>query len=89
MAFSAGASNVANAVAPLVGSGELSMDAGVLLAGGAIGLGAFATARRTLDTVGNDLFNPATTGRVIVLWVLTSSISVVVSYLLFRVVTLA
>ena len=55
MAFSAGASNVANAVAPLVGSGELSMDAGILLAGATIGLGAFTIARRTLDTVGNDL----------------------------------
>ncbi|MFB6111710.1 MAG: anion permease [Halobacteriaceae archaeon] len=55
MAFSAGASNAANAVAPLVGSGQLSIDAGVLLAGGAIGLGAFTIARRTLDTVGNDL----------------------------------
>ncbi|MGM0591772.1 MAG: anion permease [Halobacteriota archaeon] len=57
MAFSAGASNVANAVAPLVGSPEvgLSVNAGILLAGGAIGLGAFTIARRTLDTVGNDL----------------------------------
>ena len=55
MAFSAGASNVANAVAPLVGSGALSIDAGIILAGGAIGLGAFTIARRTLDTVGNDL----------------------------------
>ncbi|WP_440990398.1 anion permease [Haloarchaeobius baliensis] len=55
MAFSAGASNVANAVAPLVGSGELGIDAGILLAGGSIGLGAFTIARRTLDTVGNDL----------------------------------
>jgi len=57
MAFSAGASNTANAVAPLVGSEEvaLSVDYGVLLAGAAIGLGAFTIARRTLDTVGNDL----------------------------------
>jgi len=57
MAFSAGASNVANAVAPLVagGTGPLSASEGVLLAGGAIGLGAFTIARRTLDTVGNDL----------------------------------
>jgi PiT family inorganic phosphate transporter len=57
MAFSAGASNTANAVAPLVGSEEagLSVEAGILLAGGAIGLGAFTIARRTLDTVGNDL----------------------------------
>jgi PiT family inorganic phosphate transporter len=55
MAFSAGASNVANAVAPLVGSGSLSMNEGLLLGGGAIGLGAFTIARRTMDTVGNDL----------------------------------
>ncbi|QLG28334.1 inorganic phosphate transporter [Halorarum halophilum] len=57
MAFSAGASNAANAVAPLVGSPEanLSIEAGILVAGGAIGLGAFTIARRTLDTVGNDL----------------------------------
>ena len=55
MAFSAGASNVANAVAPLVGSGAVDPNQGVLLAGGAIGIGAFTIARRTLDTVGNDL----------------------------------
>jgi len=55
MAFSAGASNVANAVAPLVGNGSLSMDQGILLGGAAIGIGAFTIARRTLDTVGNDL----------------------------------
>ncbi len=55
MAFSAGASNAANAVAPLVGGGQLSIDTGILLAGAAIALGAFTIARRTLDTVGNDL----------------------------------
>ncbi|MFB6354765.1 MAG: anion permease [Halobacteriales archaeon] len=55
MAFSAGASNVANAIAPLVGNGAVSMNGGILLAGGAIGLGALTIARRTLDTVGNDL----------------------------------
>jgi PiT family inorganic phosphate transporter len=55
MAFSAGASNVANAVAPLVGNGAVSMNLAILLAGGSIGLGAFTIARRTLDTMGNDL----------------------------------
>ncbi|ODR79071.1 anion permease [Haladaptatus sp. W1] len=55
MAFSAGASNVANAVAPLVGSDVITGSEGVLLAGVAIALGAFTIARRTLDTVGNDL----------------------------------
>jgi PiT family inorganic phosphate transporter len=55
MAFAAGASNIANAVAPLVGSNVISTDMGILLAAGAIALGAFTIARRTLDTVGNDL----------------------------------
>jgi len=55
MAFSAGASNVANAVAPLVGSEAIGLWEGVALAGGAIGLGAFTIARRTLDTVGDGL----------------------------------
>jgi PiT family inorganic phosphate transporter len=55
MAFAAGASNVANAVAPLVGNGSLGETEGVLLGGAAIGLGAFTIARRTMDTVGNDL----------------------------------
>ena len=55
MGFSAGASNAANAVAPLVGSGALGVDAGVLLAIGAIGLGGLTIARRTLETVGDDI----------------------------------
>lgn len=66
MAFSAGASNVANAVAPLVGSGQLGLFEGVLLAGGAIGVGAFTIARRTLDTVGNDLTDLPLTAALIV-----------------------
>jgi PiT family inorganic phosphate transporter len=55
MAFSAGASNVANAVAPLVGNEALSMTEGVLLGGIAIGAGALTIGRRTLATMGNDL----------------------------------
>ncbi|SFR32184.1 inorganic phosphate transporter [Halogeometricum limi] len=55
MAYSAGASNAANAVAPLVGNGAIGIDEGIFLGAGAIGLGAFTIARRTLDTVGNDL----------------------------------
>jgi PiT family inorganic phosphate transporter len=56
MAFSAGASNAANAVAPLVGSGgSLTVNQGVLLAVGAFGLGSFTIARRTLETVGDDI----------------------------------
>ncbi|WP_135821951.1 inorganic phosphate transporter [Halostella litorea] len=56
MGFSAGASNAANAVAPLVGSeGPLTVDQGVVLAVFAFGLGGFTIARRTLDTVGDDI----------------------------------
>lgn len=55
MAFSAGASNVANAVAPLVGSGQLEMTSGALLGGLAIGAGAFTLGPRTMETVGEDI----------------------------------
>ncbi|WGI17821.1 inorganic phosphate transporter [Methanonatronarchaeum sp. AMET-Sl] len=55
MAFSAGASNVPNAVAPLVGSGELGENPAIIIATLAIGLGGFTIARRTMDSVGNDL----------------------------------
>ncbi len=56
MAFSAGASNAANAVAPLVGEGgSLTVEQGVLLAVVAFALGSFTIARRTLETVGDDI----------------------------------
>jgi PiT family inorganic phosphate transporter len=55
MAFSAGAANVANAVAPLVGSGLISVGPAVIIATVGIGLGGFTIARRTMDAVGNDL----------------------------------
>ncbi len=55
MGFSAGASNAANAVAPLVGNGAVSVEQGVLLAIGAISLGGFTIARRTLATVGDGI----------------------------------
>jgi PiT family inorganic phosphate transporter len=55
MSFGAGASNVANAVAPLVGSDVLRVDAAILLGTAAIGLGGFTIARRTMESVGNDL----------------------------------
>lgn len=57
MAFSAGASNTANAVAPLVGSGQLGLYQGVVLAGLAIGAGAFLIGPRTMETVGEDITN--------------------------------
>ncbi|MFB6292655.1 MAG: anion permease [Halonotius sp.] len=66
MAFSAGTSNVANAVAPLVGSGEISMNVGILLACFAVGVGAFTIARRTLDTLGSDITSLPLTAAIVV-----------------------
>lgn len=54
-AFSAGASNAANAIAPLVGNGAITASQGIVLAIAAIGLGGFTIARRTLDTIGKGL----------------------------------
>lgn len=66
MAFAAGASNAANAVAPLVGSGELDIDLAIVLAGAAVGIGAFTIARKTLDTMGNDLTQLPLTAAIVV-----------------------
>ncbi|MFB6116395.1 MAG: anion permease [Candidatus Nanosalina sp.] len=57
MAFSAGASNVANAVAPLIGSSVISLDMniGILIGVGAMSLGGFTIARKTLETVGDGI----------------------------------
>ncbi|RQG93974.1 inorganic phosphate transporter [Natrarchaeobius chitinivorans] len=55
MAFSAGASNVPNAVAPLVSSGALEPNTAIVVATLAIGLGGFTIARRTMESVGSEL----------------------------------
>jgi len=55
MAFSAGASNVPNAVAPLVSSRALEPDLAIGIATVAIGLGGFTIARRTMESVGSEL----------------------------------
>ena len=55
MAFSAGASNVPNAVAPLVSGGALEADNAIILATVAIGIGGFTIARRTMESVGSEL----------------------------------
>ncbi|APW97236.1 inorganic phosphate transporter [Halobiforma lacisalsi AJ5] len=56
MAFSAGASNVPNAAAPLVGTVDgLGADTAIIVATLAIGLGGFTIARRTMDSVGGEL----------------------------------
>lgn len=66
MSFSAGASNTANAVAPLVGGGAIEETPAILLAAGAVTLGGFTIARRTMQSVGNDLTELPLLGALIV-----------------------
>ncbi|TQQ83764.1 inorganic phosphate transporter [Halonotius terrestris] len=66
MAFSSGTSNVANAIAPLVGSGALEMNPGIIIACVAVALGAFTIARRTLDTLGSDITSLPLTAAIVV-----------------------
>ncbi len=66
MAFSSGTSNIANAIAPLVGSGDLEMNTGIIIGSFAVGVGAFTIGRRTLDTLGNDLTELPLTAAIVV-----------------------
>ena len=65
MAFSSGTSNIANAIAPLVGAG-IEMNPLILLGSAAVAVGAFTIARRTLDTLGNDITELPLTAAIIV-----------------------
>jgi len=80
MAFSSGTSNVANAIAPLVGSGELAMNPGIVIGSVAVAVGAFTIARRTLDTLGNDITDLPLTAAIVVATV-SSAIVVALSLL--------
>jgi len=66
MAFSSGTSNIANAVAPLVGSDELAMNPAIILGGIAVAIGAFTIARRTLETMGSDITELPLTAAIVV-----------------------
>jgi PiT family inorganic phosphate transporter len=66
MAFSSGTSNIANAIAPLVGSGAMRMNPAILLGGVAVGLGTFTIARRTLETMGSDITELPLTAAIVV-----------------------
>jgi len=66
MAFSSGTSNIANAVAPLVGSGQLAMNPAIILGGVAVAVGAFTIARRTLETMGSDITELPLTAAIVV-----------------------
>jgi inorganic phosphate transporter, PiT family len=65
MAFSAGTSNMANAIAPLYGAG-VALDPLMILGGVAVTIGAFTIARRTLDTLGNDITTLPLTAAIVV-----------------------
>jgi PiT family inorganic phosphate transporter len=66
MAFSSGTSNIANAVAPLVGSGELAMNPAIIVGSIAVTIGAFTIARRTLETMGSDITELPLTAAIVV-----------------------
>ena len=66
MAFSSGTSNIANAVAPLVGAGVVEMNPMIVLGSAAVAVGAFTIARRTLDTLGNDITDLPLTAAIVV-----------------------
>ncbi|MDZ7702421.1 MAG: inorganic phosphate transporter [Halobacteriales archaeon] len=65
MAFSAGTSNIANAIAPLYGAG-MDLNLLILIGSGAVAVGALTIARRTLDTMGNDLTDLPLTAAILV-----------------------
>ncbi|MFB6229229.1 MAG: anion permease [Halobacteriales archaeon] len=66
MAFSSGTSNIANAIAPLVGADALGISPLILLGCAAVAVGAFTIARRTLDTLGNDITDLPLTAAIVV-----------------------
>jgi len=78
MAFSSGTSNIANAIAPLVGSGELQMNPAILLGSAAVAIGAFTIARRTMETLGNDITDLPLTAAIVVA-VVSSTIVIALS----------
>ena len=65
MAFASGTSNIANAIAPLVGAG-VEITPMILLGSAAVAVGAFTIARRTLDTLGNDITDLPLTAAIVV-----------------------
>jgi len=65
MAFSSGTSNIANAIAPLYGAG-VDLNLLILFGCGSVAIGALTIARRTLDTLGNDITDLPLTAAIVV-----------------------
>ncbi|WP_459192675.1 inorganic phosphate transporter [Halosimplex sp. J119] len=80
MAFSAGASNVPNAVAPLVSSRALDPDIAIGIATVAIGTGGFTIARRTMESVGSELSDIPLLAALIVM-ITASTVTTALSYI--------
>jgi len=80
MAFSSGTSNIANAIAPLVGSGALAMESAIFIGSAAVAVGALTIARRTMETLGNDITDLPLTAAIIVA-LLSSTIVIILSAL--------
>ncbi|QSX00704.1 inorganic phosphate transporter [Haloterrigena alkaliphila] len=66
MGFSSGTSNIANAIAPIYGTGDVDMVPLILIGSAAVAVGCFTIARRTLDTLGNDITNLPLTAAIVV-----------------------
>ena len=80
MAFSAGASNIPNAVAPLVSEGAIAENPAILIATVAIGIGGFTIARRTMESVGSELSDLSLLTAVVVM-ITAATITTVLSYI--------
>ena len=80
MSFSAGASNIPNAAAPLVGGAGINPSVAIIMATLAIGVGAFTIARRTMKSVGGELSDIPLLAALFVM-VTASSITTVLSIL--------
>lgn len=80
MAFSSGTSNIANAIAPLVGSGAIDMTPAIYIGCAAVAVGALTIARRTMETLGNDITDLPLTAAIVVA-VLSSTIVILLSAL--------
>jgi PiT family inorganic phosphate transporter len=65
MAFSSGTSNIANAIAPLYGAG-VDLNLLIVLGCVSVAIGALTIARRTLDTLGNDITDLPLTAAIVV-----------------------
>ena len=80
MAFSSGTSNIANAIAPIYGTGDIDMIPLILIGSVAVTIGCFTIARRTLDTLGNDITNLPLTAAIVVA-VISSGIVIGLSWI--------